>query len=215
MRTENQIFAAFCDVIEHALGDMGVVKDAWPVLARSAQNMTNEDKVVLVDRVYARRKGFQNSKQVVDENGVLHDIWEWIEEYRFQVSCIRQRKQNDGLGTQTAEDIAVLLRAWVDSLDGAEYFREHGKMAPLMVFELQTETYTDDNEVYQKYAHFDVNIQVVQELDRTPPAVDAIALGIRHYENCNDSESGSVDYEDIYRFSSGNSRRKTENGGTM
>lgn len=191
MMTDNEVFAALCSCLETGRDEMGL-SGKWTVLARNAQVMANADRVILVDKIDERQKGFQNTRFETDpEDGRLHEYWEWIEEYRFQVSCVRERKVTDKPVTVTADEVAARLKAWIHSDDGIAVLREKG-LAPLCISGIVPNTYTSENEMYQRYVHFDLAVQVVQVIDKTPPAVDAIELGIEHVPHCNEREDEVV-----------------------
>lgn len=200
MMTENRVFSAFCEALDAAKEDMGI-PGGWLVLSRNPQNMVRTGRVVLVDKVSQRRRGFQNERHEVGEDGRLRRIWEWIEEYRFQVSAVRERKVDDAADTVTADEVAALLRAWLNSSDGAARMRKAG-LAPLFVFEMANQSYQDENGVYQYFPHFDVMVEVVQTKDFVAPEVDAADLGIRHVPLCPAESGGSVDYERIWEAGS-------------
>lgn len=196
MMTENQVFVAFCDALDEAKEKMGVPTE-WAVLARNPQNMAHLDEVILVDKISQRRRGFQNERYESGEDGQLHLVWEWIEEYRYQVSVMRERRLNDAPTTITADEVACLLRAWVNSSEGAYRLRERS-LAPLFVFDVQNQQYQDENDVYQYFPHFDVMIEVVQVKHFEQPHVSAIDLGIKHIPLCQNESAGEVDYKRIW-----------------
>lgn len=196
MMTENRVFAAFCEALDAAKEQMGI-PDGWLVLARNPQNMVRTDGVVIVDKISQRRRGFQNERHEVGEDGVLRRYWEWIEEYRFQVSVARERKVDDTPDTVTADEVAALLRAWLNSSEGAERMRANG-LAPLFVFEVANQSYQDENGVYQYFPHFDAMVEVVQVKEFAPPVVSAVDLGIRHVPLCPAESAGEIDYERIW-----------------
>ncbi len=196
MMTENQVFVAFCDALDEAKERMGVPAE-WMVLARNPQNMAHLDGIILVDKISQRRRGFQNERYESDEDGRLCQVWEWIEEYRFQVSVMRERRVDDSPTTVTADEVACLIRAWLNSSDGAFSLRERS-LAPLFVFDVTNQQYQDENEVYQYFPHFDVQIEVVQVKRFTQPHVSAIELGIKHIPLCQNESAGKVDYERIW-----------------
>lgn len=196
MMTENRVFAAFCAALDAAKSRMGI-SDEWLVLARNPQNMVRTDGVVIVDKISQRRRGFQNERYETLADGRLAHYWEWIEEYRFQVSVARERKVDDTPDTVTADEVASLLRAWVNSVEGATTMRKAG-LAPLFVFEVANQSYQDENGVYQYFPHFDVAVEVVQVKEFVAPPVDAVDLGIRHVPLCPAESAGEIDYERIW-----------------
>jgi hypothetical protein len=196
MRTENDVFATFCDCLDYAREDMGI-DSSWNVIARAQQAMVNVDKIILVDKIDEVQKGFSNTRFEMQLDGRLHEIWEWVEEWKFQISCVRERRIDDSTVTVTADHVAACLKAWFNSQDGADYLREH-EIAPLLVKGIIPQQYPSENEMYQRYVHFDVVVQAVMSEDRTPPVVSAIELGIKHVPECNGSESGEPEYEPIW-----------------
>lgn len=196
MKTENEIFATFCDCLDYAKTEMGI-DSSWSVLARAQQTMASVDKTILVDVIGEVQKGFSNSRFEIGEDGLLHEIWEWVEEWQYQVSCIRERRIGDAPETVTADHVAARLKAWYNSYDGAEYMRTRG-IAPLLVKNIIPQQYTSENEMYQRYVHFDVIIQAVMSEDRTPPALDSVELGIKHYDECSGKESGEPEYNVVW-----------------
>ena len=209
MMTENMVFAAFCAALDAAKTRMGI-PDEWLVLARNPQNMVRTDGVVIVDKISQRRRGFQNERYETDADGTLRRYWEWIEEYRFQVSVARQRKVDDTPDTVTADEVASLLRAWVNSVEGAETMRKSG-LAPLFVFDVANQSYQDENGVYQYFPHFDVAVEVVQVKEFATPPVDAVDLGIRHVPLCPAESAGEIDYERVWEAET---QSGTDNGET-
>lgn len=199
MMAENRVFSTFCEILDAAKETMGVSGD-WLVLARNPQNMVRTDGVILVDKISQRRRGFQNERHEVAEDGSLHRIWEWIEEYRFQVSVARERRLDDTPDTVTADEVASLLRAWLNSSEGAAEMRKKG-LAPLFVFEIANQSYQDENGVYQYFPHFDVSVEVVQIKDFVTPPVDAVDLGIRHAPICPAESPDGVTYERVWEAS--------------
>ena len=198
MRTQNDIFRELCGVLDHAEAEMGISTSEWPVLARGQQILTNGDKVVLVDKINTRRRGWQDTRDYVDGSGRLHSVWEWIEESTYQISCVRKRLNNDTPDTMTADDIAMRLQTWLNTDDAAEYMRERG-LAPLWVSQVTPSTYTDDNDVYQRYTHFDLNVEVVQRWDRVAKQFNAIEQGIVHVPYCNHGESAApIVWEEVW-----------------
>ena len=175
MYTEYQIRAALISVIETALKETGV--EGFTVLARNPQNMTRDDCVVLIDRINAKRIGFQGRWHDWNEavESRLNERMQWIEEMTWQISVCRQRQITDTINTQTADDGVEKLTAWLNSRRGAWHMRHRTDvpMAPVFTSQKRTRTYTDENDVYQQEESIDFRLQVVQTLTLGEHAVTA------------------------------------------
>lgn len=175
MFTEYQIRAAFIDTIKEALEDLGI--EGWKVQARNAQVITSGNKVILVDRLFTRRVGFQG-RQYVKSETALKEIEEWIEDITWQISVIRKRKVSDDINTVTGLDISKRLIGWLNSGRGADAMRGRSDVpfAPIFCRESSQKRYEDDSDINQYEASFDFRMEVLQILDFDSPVIKALDI---------------------------------------
>ena len=173
MYTEYQIRAAFLKVIKQALSETHIV--GFSVMARNPQVIVGADNVVLVDRLFTQRLGFQ-SRDYLPRLGsnFLTEREKWIDEITWQISILRKRNLEDNISTVTNNDVSKNLIWWLNSRHGAEAMRTRTDvpMAPVFVKQSNVSPYMDDNEIHQYTASFDVKTQVLQVAGFETPAVD-------------------------------------------
>ncbi len=164
MYTEYQVRATLITILERALTEMGV--EGFTVLARNPPNIVTGKNVVLVDLLFSMRMGFQGRQYDADPSlpAGFKETERWLAETTFQISVIRQATLEDDLLTQTNDDVAASLIAWLDSRRGAATMRRATPvpMAPIYTKRRNLRAYTDDNDVHQHEVTFDLAVQYVQ-----------------------------------------------------
>lgn len=177
MFTEYQVRAALLKTLELALSEMKV--SGFEVKTRNPQVMANADRVVLLDRLYTRRNGFQSREYAPSVRGVpsspLNEVEVWCEEIGWQISVLRRRDVTDDINTFTGNDVAKAIVAWFNSGKGAEAMRNRTDvpMAPIFCRESRVRPYSDNSDIHQMEATADLRTIVLQTLGNEVPDIKA------------------------------------------
>lgn len=169
MYTEYQIRASVIKVLKQALSETETT--GYVVMARNQQKMTNEEDVVLLDKLNTQRIGWQGRDYYTiekeDESLELHKFEEWIERITFQVSVVHKRKVTDTIDSLTGEDVVKRLQMWLNSAHGASVMREMtpAPFAPFLISQTRSQPYTDESDIHQVDEQFDFGICVPQRWD--------------------------------------------------
>ena len=184
MFTEYQIRASFIKTLQQALSETEV--SGYKVLARNPQVMTWDNNTVLVDKISAVRHGFQSTEYFNKVDWIpetekfkwrsMREAEVWLEEITYQVSIVHKRLVTDNLDTLTGEDVAKRLIMWLNTRKNAAKMRGRTDVpfAPVHVFQLRPQAYTDDSDIHQVDEQFDFKMIVVQFWDKKIDPVTAL-----------------------------------------
>lgn len=173
MYTEYQTRASLIKTLNLALEESKVT--GFKVMARNPQLMAHADRVVLLDRLYVRRIGWQSHEYLrpKPESVLLRKAEVWLEEVAWQISVLRKRQVSDSIDTMTGSDVVNYLVAWFNSHHGAAAMRGRTDvpMAPVLCKQVRLQTYSDDSDIHQVEGAIDLKAIIVQSLADDVPDV--------------------------------------------
>lgn len=157
----------------------GVGEDKCPVIQGGQTPIQTAARYVAFHKISSRKLGMQGRMFKTDcqsESGFT--VYEnWVDEMTFQINVRTKESASASDDAVTARDIAVGISWWFNSLKGISFL--HGKrMAALNTTEVRDLVSSDENDLWQNTASFDLVLHIGQCKEMTEESQDARLVGI-------------------------------------
>lgn len=163
-RYTNKVQSLFAGSLRKALADCFGVTDAiCPVLMTGQPIPQTAARCVTYSKLNSKRVGFQGKKYLTDDSVLTgyDTIENWIDEITFQVNARCKETVSGDENTPVAKDIADGIITWFNSVVGSDYMRSID-VYPLRVTDSRTIVNSDESDLFQNLATFDITVQVGQ-----------------------------------------------------
>lgn len=188
VRYTNRIQTDLREILQQALADwFGVGEDKCPVILGAQTPSHTAARCVTFFRLNSHQLGFQGQQLVYpkenQQDGERYGIGEiqhWVDEITFQVNVRAKETAGDDENTPVARDIAEGIAAWLNSWQGISFVNAR-KMAFLRVSDIRDLVSTDESDLYQITASFDVTLHVGQSRVRMIEHAHPVLEGARGY----------------------------------
>ena len=168
MKNENQIWS---DIRETVLAGLtaNAITGFDVISANQPSKATIEQPTIWIDRVSARRYGWQGTDEREDVDNLYLDNT-YYEEIMFQITALKKRNTaTDTVLTMTSGDVLHLLTTYFNGSGGIGKL-ETLDFSCLKVGEVRESTFISNSDLYEKTPSFDITLTHMQtvEAEETP-----------------------------------------------
>ena len=172
IKTENQIYYDMVSILNQALSDMSV--NGFSVIqSDQSVNLSPDIPVILMDRYYSKRYGWQGRKYV-QNNGDFQQVQSYFLDMHFQIRALKRRSGSlQTPDVSTSNDALQSIITWLSSLNGVEYIQNLGYNS-LRVVDVRENSFIDKTNLYEKSPSFTLVLTLYQETEVDQDYLSAI-----------------------------------------